>query len=429
MTERRNDNENTGGSVRWKKCGRVSDGLVRLVVGLILFASVSDCAFVDGCVGGDAVEPSGCKSNDNDKDNDNDNVRFLQFGSIASSVTTSSNRRNEMRDCLNDAIFGRDRERKRSDDDDEGPDRERKRSEAAKSDFGFSPLMIPEDPDDLDPLRFGPGDVPSSYGYDEEILDWFYRCYDRLLLGDVEKFFVDDPPTTPTYQAPSLEVVCCGGVPVGTTRPAGPSTPRPAPTTSVPLSSLSPTEIRGIDTPSTGASAGPTAVPSTGASTGPTAVPPSSLLPSEGASRAPSPVPSSSSYPSSTPSGSAKTAKKKTQKKPKKKKNKKKKQGGRRRPRRPRRQERPEQDEGSSSSRQEEFERRRRRRQKTRRQGDHVEDPTQSQLLLVRALKLVDHTVDDIITDLCLPAYEGGHCSQLQQRPVPTEPPRRTIPL
>jgi len=65
---------------------------------------------------------------------------------------------------------------------------------------------------------------------------------------------------------------------------------------------------------------------------------------------------------------------------------------------------------------------------KKQRQGEHEEDPSEDQLLLVRVLQLVDHTMDDIITDLCRPAYEG-HCSQLQPRPVPTEPPRRTIPL
>lgn len=73
-------------------------------------------------------------------------------------------------------------------------------------------VWVPEDPADLDPLRFGPGSIPSSFGYDAATLSEFSDCYVDHVLADVEKYFLDDPPTVPIYSALSVEELCCRGV-------------------------------------------------------------------------------------------------------------------------------------------------------------------------------------------------------------------------
>jgi len=69
---------------------------------------------------------------------------------------------------------------------------------------------VAQDPDDLDPLRFGPGTILPNSDYSQDTIDKFEECYKRYVLDDVNKYCRNPP--TPSYSAVSLEVLCCGGV-------------------------------------------------------------------------------------------------------------------------------------------------------------------------------------------------------------------------
>lgn len=65
-------------------------------------------------------------------------------------------------------------------------------------------------PEDFDPLRFGPGTVPSHSGYSDDILAEFEKCYNEIVLNGIRRDCFEPP--TPRYTAVSLEILCCGGV-------------------------------------------------------------------------------------------------------------------------------------------------------------------------------------------------------------------------